>query len=405
MTAVDSLADLALSSAVEAAPGTAQGRRLQSATVQKTLPYDTALVVYQSINAGVKYKPHSAGAGSVVFYAGQTVGALALSVDHLGLRFSTKAVTSGKLRLVLSDVTRAAAMAGACKKSHAKALLDAIVSDPWSAQGSAVAPAGGSGAVDRELKSSSEITILVGGNYRVCYSEDGTFDQADIVNVTISAKGAQQLDVYNCSDDCIRLKKHYCYAMKRSYNNAGNTNIGSSCEVNLGNSFIGMAERGSWTSLFGATYPTAQAIYDVGTTVTTSPAACTTPPAGFIGPPIGTQGCLSGGVTSVKLGASGADLTIPLPPTRNDLGTCGNLGFPIPALAGKAYTVAACYCPDYEGCDDITDFLQQVGILYFYTTQTCGHGQEALQCNPGDYTGTATPFRFFTEGALSSRCM
>jgi len=40
-------------------------------------------------------------------------------------------------------------------------------------------------------------------------------------------------------------------------------------------------------------------------------------------------------------------------------------------FTARARAVAVCYCPGRKGCDDAKDFVQRVGVLYFYLTRIC----------------------------------
>merc|ERR1719253_1606269 len=44
--------------------------------------------------------------------------------------------------------------------------------------------------------------------------------------------------------------------------------------------------------------------------------------------------------------------------------------------------LAACYCPGYDNCDASEDYVQQVGILYYFATGICMHGYQARACDP-----------------------
>eukprot|EP00438_Fugacium_kawagutii_P029702 Skav222842 [mRNA] locus=scaffold1263:94906:103772:- [translate_table: standard] len=84
-------------------------------------------------------------------------------------------------------------------------------------------------------------------------------------------------------------------------------------------------------------------------------------------------------------------MTMPLPPSEITIPP-GR-----PDLVGpsfKAYAVAVCYCPDFQRCDAFSpDFVQQVGILYFFATKVCPNGFEATLCAL-DFTGAAPQHRF-----------
>jgi hypothetical protein len=144
----------------------------------------------------------------------------------------------------------------------------------------------------------------------------------------------------------------------------------------------------TWTSEHTATYSS------TGLTQSVSSSSCGTPASEFICPD--GAGCL-GGSRLIQPTTSGmsVDLTngkayIELPQTVATLSD---------PTAFRAYSVAACYCPSYDNtnayttsiCATLSEFVQQVGMLYFYATFLCRAGDP--NCGT-TYTGVTPQYQF-----------
>ena len=55
--------------------------------------------------------------------------------------------------------------------------------------------------------------------------------------------------------------------------------------------------------------------------------------------------------------------------------------------------MAMCYCPQYDGCDDVADFVQQIGVLHFFASRACPNGVDADECKT--HFKTVTPLQRF----------
>lgn len=371
--------------------GEAEDRRL--AIVSNDLPRDTALKALLG-NTGLFCTP-STGCNTITqLYAGMVINRIQLGIEHLGLTFNESLTTDARLRVVPADMRSYQARAGDCRQNGYNALNDAVVASPWSGRGAETTVSGG------VVSSNVGIMFLMGGTYRICYSDDGTFDpdHGDLSTVNLYVKGMldDSRTCYGSEKNCLSQRRHFCYVLKNGYNNADNLYGGdTSCVVDLnrnGGDVVGFVGKASWTAPYSAAYSPANLVnfgaddfFQTPVKVASvTPQKCMTPPAYFL--------CTDGG--NCDTGNAEMTLTQPrilakIPVARNDLG----------AARFKPYQIGVCYCPDYDGCNARTDFLQQVGVLYYFVTKTCAHGDDGLACY-SDFTGAATAFRF----ALKVEC-
>jgi hypothetical protein len=54
----------------------------------------------------------------------------------------------------------------------------------------------------------------------------------------------------------------------------------------------------------------------------------------------------------------------------------------------EGYAMAACYCPGLGGCDAITEFVQQIGVLYIFATKVCDSAMYYENCVNGTGVGS-----------------
>lgn len=323
-------------------------------------------------------------------YAGVTISRVEIIIDPDSFN-----APGAKLRVVFDSVDRAGANAGQCRYGNfAYGAHSAIVNQPWSGVGASTITQGitaGSLQAKVDQQTFIPLTFKMGGIYHICYSDDGSFAPAhtDIVPQRIEVYGIYDHRT-ECAEDltCLTNRPYHCFLRRQAYNNMEDTYDGqSSCVVDYsyeGAGFSGLPGRASWTGEFATSY-------DSNGMVTTETAR-TCGSSGFNDFPSSFL-CNAGGICGdladtrdpyVTPDAALAYRRITIPPGRPDL---VGPGF-------KAYAVAACYCPDFQRCDAFSpDFVQQVGILYFFATKVCPNGFEATVCAL-DFTGAAPQHRF-----------
>lgn len=255
-------------------------------------------------------------------------------------------------------------------------------------------------AVANELSVGEGVRFTMGGEYRICYSPDGTFkpDDADVVPVWLKVMGVEDKSADCTSETCLTHKRYDCYLRKLSYNTADGTyGTKTSCVVDFSGvdeGFWGAPGRGSWSSEFTISGHDERTGHVLGLQQT----VCGTPPAEFI---CKNQGACDSGTRwdDITIMPSPPPAPPPAPPPSErrkgvyyvptvSKELTGGIG----TLAFKARSVAACYCPpDRAGCTSSSSFVQQIGILHFYLSKVCHVSDtECLQ----DYTGVTPQYRF-----------
>jgi hypothetical protein len=314
-------------------------------------------------------------------YAGQDITAVEVQLSG-GHVFG---VTNARFSVVWSDVTRAQAQEGACNPgnwSSGAAGREAVV-EPWGDEGAKAAVDSGNSAI---LKAQYNLNFRMGGVFRICYSHDGTFRKghADLVPMTLTVNGIYEKGSSTCNTtDCLMHRPYGCYVMRNNYNIfGGQYSTSSSCRIEYSHSGSGYElpdmkyGKGSWSPAFGATYDAK------GLVASVIPKACGSDIAADFVCQSGSSCDDASGTRYIMPDATADYKEIALPVTRNTLD----------AASYKAYTVAACFCPDLGICDDKSLFIQQIGLLHFYAARVCAPGN-GTACSP-DYTGVAAAHRF-----------
>ncbi|CAL1135247.1 unnamed protein product [Cladocopium goreaui] len=235
------------------------------------------------------------------------------------------------------------------------------------------------------IRPKAPVKELMGGNYRVCYSANGTFGllQADITRQRLEVNGVFDRSPSCTTTDCLSRRLYQCYMRREEFNTAdGKYGLQSSCVVDYsyaGAGFFGPPGRGSWTAEFVTTYD------ETGTVTNVQEQPCAqSEPAAFI---CRDGGACEAGDPYITPDATVSSKRINIPTTRNDL-----FGMAFGSTTTyNARTVAACYCPDRNGCTNTVDFIQQIGILHFYLSKVCHAGNAA--CTE-DFTGVTGQYRF-----------
>eukprot|EP00929_Paragymnodinium_shiwhaense_P030623 TRINITY_DN1731_c0_g2_i1.p1 TRINITY_DN1731_c0_g2~~TRINITY_DN1731_c0_g2_i1.p1 ORF type:complete len:3304 (+),score=505.88 TRINITY_DN1731_c0_g2_i1:116-10027(+) len=292
------------------------------------------------------------------------------------------ATTSARLRVVRAAVDEALAQGGACKPgNNTYGAHEGMVSEGWATLGTETTV--GPGDPSARMATSSSLTLYMGGEFTMCYSDDGTFSpgHVDLLPSSMDVYGVYDNNP-SCSADatCLRLKEYHCYLLRKRHNNYQNSFLaGSSCVVdysydNAG--FHGPTGKGTWSATWSAEYDAD------GNLTSMTPKACTTTPEDFL--------CKNGGDCSLGDHLTGPNAAVgykqmPMPAGVNQLD----------GATFRAHTVAACYCPAYGSCNDPSDYIQQIGILHYYVSKVCQHGRHgAWQNCTIDYTGVTPQHRF-----------
>lgn len=222
------------------------------------------------------------------------------------------------------------------------------------------------------ISSLGPLTFMLGGNYQLCYSHDGSFSasSSQILNVptSLDVRGAR----LKCdTDGCLEDYRWKCFVYSDEPTPQGSCVVKFGAVVQVANPQLA---RLSW-----------------GSTVYFRPGSTE---------PIGWR---CGGSTPSTRIISGY-----LPPL---LGTLGREFSPQARAFGsdtRGFSVQACYCAQLDGedsnseaCDADAEFEQPVGRVYFYYTKACDDGtctNEYTLVNP------VSPFALHVECAGALAC-
>lgn len=290
---------------------------------------------------------------SAVAYAGQPIQALDIRLTA-GDTFST---TSATVKLVTGTLSRADAQAGSC--AHAANEIGQNVTNMASA---GVATTLTSSDTIRSVTLAQALEFRMGGLFRLCYSDVGTYanGNADLLEVSLDVAGVYD----DCTAaNCLADTTYYCYAGRSSESNAG------SCLLSFGG-FRGASGKASWSQTWTATYHTPTGIQ----TGVTEKACGTTPDS--------TVFC-------AQDGCSGTDRYIELSGTTASLPATQQL-----TSVRQGYTLAACYCPDLDSCNADAEFVQRVGVLYVFTAKLCDTLNPTTCSTADGYSGVAARHLF-----------
>lgn len=301
---------------------------------------------------------------------------------------------AARFRVITDAVDQAGAQAGMCKVNdlvHSPNI--AVVNEPWASTSATTISGGGSMHIKSTPAEYIPLTFKMGGIFRLCYSNDGTFSagHADPLPYFLEVYGVYDSNL-QCAKDltCLTNRPYRCYLLRQAYNNqADSYKAPTSCVVDYsyaGAGFRGLPGVGSWTGEFSTSYDR-----DTGRVTNLIPRTCAGPdvndfPADFL---CNTKGSCGSSLETrnpfVTPNASLGSKRLPYPVGRNDL---------LSGLSFKAYTVAACYCPNFHSCGSFSpDFSQQVGFLHFYISKVCPNGYDATDCTL-DFNGAAPQHRF-----------
>lgn len=374
--------------------GSADARRLEIITNELNYSATRLTLTLNEVYLSGPSSPILCFPGQCVSVMGLYAG-LEIMRTEIGQTPHTFNAPSAKLSIVDSAVDRDAAQAGACRTGNYETAIHGAVlglGSEW-VTGAETDYNGQEVLLAGTDEYPTGLTFLQGGEFKFCYSDDGSFlgQHADVVPYPLVVHGVYDnyigVDNAFCatSDTCLMSKRYYCYILKNSYNNmADDYTLPTSCIVNYaydGAGFVGPVGKGSWSARYGTVYTgsSQDVVSQVVIPESATGSPCTTAPDAAI--------CNSGDCT---MGQPMVDpdeqhdyKRINLPVARDDL----------TGTDYTAFTVAACYCPDYSQCDAVTDFLQQVGLLHFFAAKVCTYGFPARDCED-DYNGATPQHRF-----------
>ncbi|CAJ1376466.1 unnamed protein product [Effrenium voratum] len=226
-------------------------------------------------------------------------------------------------------------------------------------------------------KNQVNIIFMHGGQYKLCYTPDGTFGGNDgsEVNNNIVLTMIQVFGISsNCrgSDGCLRDERWECWF---GYKGESVQN----CEFNFqydGGRVgwgieVGQRSRITWTPPYGAD------TVDPGGAVLYNPQACAS------AAPDQTMFDVPTGVSVYMDVSTQSTATMPA----------------VQSTHSSAFTTAACYCPNYNAergahctnadaaqcCDSFAEFIQQFGVIYFWTIRICDYDHYTT-CTPNPPT-------------------
>eukprot|EP00435_Cladocopium_sp_Y103_P050236 s19_g15.t1 len=297
-------------------------------------------------------------------HAGAQYTTLEIGIPGGTFQFTEQVHNAARLKVVDNTMTEPQARDGQCQAGQPLVAEASEVENTWGQP---------FGCLDWDKPG------RMGGNYRLCYSANGTFGllQADITRQRLEVNGVFDRSPSCTTTDCLSRRLYQCYMRREEFNTAdGKYGLQSSCVVDYsyaGAGFFGPPGRGSWTAEFVTTYD------ETGTVTNVQEQPCAqSEPASFI--------CRAGD-PYITPDTTVSSKRINIPTTRNDL-----FGMAFGSTTTyNARTVAACYCPDRNGCTNTVDFIQQIGILHFYLSKVCHAGNAA--CTE-DFTGVTGQYRF-----------
>lgn len=353
--------------------------------------------------------------GTLRAYAGKEISGVDVVLTASGRYFSGD---DQRLKFVYSSVTAAqASAAGACLALAGAALDWDQVGAPFSEEAGVETS---KADCEQTLRSSAwgGFAFAMGGVFRACYSDDGSFgfSHADLVPVALSVWGvfSDCESEGSLNQSCVAIRPTYCFASLLNHSSV------SSCAVSLngtGEGYTGSPGRIAWSALWE---PSWNRLTGLSAAPEARACASSLPDASRLCPPEGSSdpSCLLAEATTAAASATprllenvtsnestGTDASETNASETNGepafLDATGDLAMMRPQSLTKvtrAFTLAACYCPALGGCDNHTDFVQQVGMIYIFASKLCDaqlHGADAAACSSfAGYGGAASKHAF-----------
>jgi len=334
------------------------------ASISSDLP-NTGIALRLTVDSVVSETPVGQGL-SAQTAAGKIIQALELRLTN-GDTFSSSAA---KLKLVEASVDVASAQGGACTNA-ATSLGLSKVNAPFSETTGAGTELQNLDSTLRSVLAGTGLTLKMGGTYKLCYSDTGTFapSNVDLLDVTMAVSGADD----SCTTaDCLTNKRYNCYARKGEYSALG------SCTLSI-EGFQGSIGKASWSSAWEPSWDSS-----TGTLQSLTPKYCgiSAPDSTVWCPQDTTDPVCEGSDRYIEPEAASAGKKFVLPQTK-----------PLSTMT-QAYTFAACYCPGLDGCDADSEYVQQIGVIYTFASKLCEPGQAATCASSNGFSGVAPQRRF-----------
>jgi hypothetical protein len=304
---------------------------------------------------------------SVAVPAGTKVSAL----DIVLAGSDTFAVTAARLKLVQSTVTTASAQSGACTNAATSLGLNRATSPFGDALGSPTQVAQGTKTLKATPVTGGLLSLRMGGSYKVCYSDDGKFgaSHADVVPVTVDAPG-----VYDpCTgDDCLALRQFKCHALK-STDDSASYGASDTCAVQIA-ALHGTPGKVTLSQAFRPKYSG-----DVFNLTSSQTRACgAVIDTAVFCPHDGINPCEGADFYS-ELDQGNTRALLPRVRTKTNTKRT--------SVSEPANALAACYCPNYNGCDGGNDFPQQIGIVLVFVAKICHPVQDKTNVHCAEHNG------------------
>eukprot|EP00931_Biecheleriopsis_adriatica_P048558 TRINITY_DN28067_c0_g1_i1.p1 TRINITY_DN28067_c0_g1~~TRINITY_DN28067_c0_g1_i1.p1 ORF type:complete len:3244 (-),score=551.12 TRINITY_DN28067_c0_g1_i1:114-9845(-) len=314
-------------------------------------------------------------------HAGANYSVLEIKIPGGGFQFSQMVHRDARLKVVDNTMSEPLARDAKCQAGEPLVAEGSEVENTW---GESLGSSTSVLSADT-LRADDYLVFKMGGNYRLCYSTNGTFGelQADITRQRIEVSGVFDRSPSCTTDDCLSHHRYECYLRREDFSTTdGKYGLQTSCIVDYSypdSGFFGPVGKGTWTAEFTAEYDER-----TGQLLSLVEQPCTSEPADFI---CRNGGACQAGDPFIEPDASVNSNRINIPTTRNDL--LGNEFESTTTYTAKS--VAACYCPARDGCVDKNSFIQQIGILYFYASKVCHAG--SANCDE-DFNGVTGQYRF-----------
>eukprot|EP00927_Polykrikos_kofoidii_P054149 TRINITY_DN48622_c0_g1_i1.p1 TRINITY_DN48622_c0_g1~~TRINITY_DN48622_c0_g1_i1.p1 ORF type:complete len:3075 (+),score=329.05 TRINITY_DN48622_c0_g1_i1:114-9338(+) len=310
------------------------------------LPADAVVRFIDSDNIDVQAN----GSQSILLVAGHRFRSVGVALDGNGSYFN---VTLAKVKFVSEPES----LVDAACSAGATAPVGTYVSQPFDGLGVTAEPAGCNELVAEAPDGFFQ--FLMGGRYRVCFSDDGTFEgalHAELFGAVVDVRGIYD----DCNfTNCLAAKPYKCYAIENARSPPG------SCALTINSSYLSAAGFASLSSLWLPTWNEA-----TGELMSLNSSDCGTT----------HNGSVFNSSVYVQILDGVAEL-----PRTNKL-----------TQAQEGYTLAACYCPEVDGCDDDNAFVQQIGIIYIFVSRVCdeNEAQESACKNSPAYQAVAPSHSF-----------
>lgn len=317
---------------------------------------------------------HVAPGSSLVLHADQRI----LGVDIL-LADDLVFAGDGRLRFVDAAVSTDDAASGACVHNDTSLGYEAV-SAPFADAGGAQAKVSGEDACGQIASVDLQHGALffkMGGIFSICFSDTGEFfaDHVGVLNVTIDVTGV----FHSCAAaDCLSQQPYMCYASPWARSAYG------SCTLTYdgpGQGFHGSVGKATWS-------PAWDPIWSSGLLLELAAKSCGLAPETTLfcpneAEPRACEDDANSSAYYIDPDPAVDHKGVTLPPTR-----------PMPTVT-HAMTLAACYCPGLNACDDSSDFVQQIGVIFIFVVKLCD-ASTGLDCSTSNGYGGVAPSTPFT---------